>query len=64
MIVRRETKEYTENGVAYNMSTLYFCGILVRKSINSTTNASVVNQLKTEKQKHKPVKGFKNEVKN
>lgn len=60
MLISRVIKEYTDNSVAYNETTLYIFGIPVSKTVNSTTNSSIVSQLKTEK--HKIIKGY--EVKN
>lgn len=59
-MVEKIVKEYTENGVAYNTTTLLFCGVPIYKCIRTTTNTIIVNQLKTDKQKSKIIKGFNN----
>lgn len=57
-MIKKIIKEYVENEIAYNTVNTYFFGIPVYKRVNSTTNASIVTQLKTEKQKHKIIKGY------
>lgn len=57
-MVKKVIREYTENGVAYNVLTTYFFGVMVYKNVSSTTNASTVQMLKTQQQKHKTIKGY------
>lgn len=57
-MIRKRIREYTKDGIAYFETKTYFCGILIYKLINSTTNSEYVNKLKTDQQKHKIIKGY------
>ena len=58
-MIKKYTREYTEDGLAINHITIYFFGIKIKEELITTTNSNVIYQLTPRVSKPK-VNGFNN----
>ena len=58
-MIKKYTREYTEEGLAIKHITIYFFGIKIKEELITTTNSNVIYQLTPRVNKPK-VNGFNN----
>ena len=56
-MIKKYTREYTEEGLAIKHTTIYFLGIKIKDELVTTTNNSIIYQL-TPREKKPKIKGF------
>ena len=56
-MIKKYTREYTEDGLAIKHITIYFLGIKIKDELVTTTNNNIVYQL-TPREKKPKIKGF------
>lgn len=60
-MIENINEEFVKDGVAYNVTTIYFMKILIYRRVQSTTNLSIIDQLSLKPKSKTTIKGFTNE---